>query len=132
MSGDEVSRRRSVRLPLPSTFHSEESSVDIENDSGSETPATPGTHVNPLSPLGGELFFLAVSSQASEGGELAITRARKKHYSKKRADNLKRRPLFGITTDPSPSTSSQSIKITRPPSDLFSNIYFPPPSSRLK
>ena len=51
------------KLTIPSPFQSEESSQDVESDSGAETPSTPGTPVTPLSPLGTEFSFLGVSSQ---------------------------------------------------------------------
>ena len=116
------------KLRIPSPFQSEESSLDL--GSGDETPSTPGTPSTPFSPLGSEFSFLAVSSQTSEGGEFATPRPRKKRFSKRRAHNFERGPLFGRTSDRSPSASpSQSpkrTKVCRPQSDLFNDIYFPP------
>ena len=111
------------KIRIPSPFQSEESSVDLESGSGDETPSTP------LSLLGSEFSFLAVSSETSETGELATPLPRKKRFSRRRAHNLKRGPLFGRTSDASPSASpsvsSKRTKICRPHSELFSDIYFP-------
>ena len=120
------------KLTIPSPFQSEESSLDNETGSGSEIPTTLGTPAAPLLPLGTEFSFLGVSSQTSEAGEFATPRPRKKCFSKRRVHNLKRTPLFGITRDASPPTSSKRTKITRPPSELFRNIYFPPAEQSYK
>ena len=118
------------KLRIPSPFQSEESSLELESGSGDETPSTPATPSTPLLPLGSEFSYLAVSSQTSEAGEFATPRPRKKRFSKRRVHNLKRGPLFGRTSDASPSTSpsvsSKRSKICRPQSELFSDIYFPP------
>ena len=114
------------KLIIASPFHSEESSLDLESGSGSETPLTPATPSTPLSPLGSEFNFLAVSSQTSEPAEFATPRTRKKRLTKRRALNFKRGALFGITRDTSPSKSAKRTKLTRPQSELFSSIHFPP------
>ena len=114
------------KLKIPSPFQSEESSLDLDTGSGGETPSTPGTPSTPLSPIGSEFSYLAVSSQTSEGGDFATPRPRKKRFSKRRVHNLHRVPIFGQTTDSSPSVSAKRTKISRPPSEIFSNIYFPP------
>ena len=115
------------KLTIPSPFQSEDSSIDFESGSGSgiETPSTPATPTTPLSPLGSEFSFLALTSQSSDPGEFATPRTRKKRLSKRRVAHLKRGPLYGISRDPSPSTSSKRTKLTRPQSDLFSTINFP-------
>ena len=117
------------KLRIPSPFQSEESSLELES-SGDETPSTPATPSTPLSPFGSEFSYLAVSSQTSEAGEFATPRPRKKRFSKRRAHNLNRGPLFGRTSDASPSASpsvySKRSKICRPQSELFSDIHFPP------
>ena len=117
------------KLRIPSPFQLEESSLELES-SGDETPSTPATPSTPLSPFGSEFSYLAVSSQTSEAGEFATPRPRKKRFSKRRAHNLNRGPLFGRTSDASPSASpsvsSKRSKICRPQSELFSDIHFPP------
>ena len=126
------------KLGIPSPFQSEESSLDLESDIDYETPSTPGTPSTPLSPLGSEFSYLGVSSQTSEAGEFATPRPRKKRFSKRREHNWKRGPLFGRTSDASPSgsrsaspsaspsVSSKRPKICRPQSELFGEISFPP------
>ena len=113
------------KLAIPSPFQSEESSPDVESDSGAETPSTPGTPVAPLSPLGTEFSFLDVSSQTSEAGEFATPRPRKKRFTKRRVLNLKRAPGFDRRGEDSPSVSSKRTKLTRPKSELFANVHFP-------
>ena len=125
-------RYRAGALPelrIPSPFQSEESSLELESGSNDKTPSTPGTPSTPLSPLGTELSFLAMSSQTSDPGEFATPRLRKKRFSKRRAHNFIRTPLFGTTSDASPtafpSASPKRTKFSCPKSEIFSDVYFP-------
>ena len=93
------------------------------------TPSTSGTPSTPLSPLGTELSFLAMYSQTSDSREFATPRPRRKRFSKRRLHNFIRAPIFGTTSDASPtafpSASPKRTKFSCPKSEIFSDVYFP-------
>ena len=127
--GQQSSRFDIVDLPslrIPSHFLSDSSGSETATSAGYLTsgPDSPATPLSPGSSLGGEFSFINISSQTSDGASATSNPQRRKKYVKRKSYPFKkgqRRPhSLPIETSP----HSKRLKVERPKTALFSEIYF--------